>query len=87
MTRRLFITLFVVFAGVALSLSPASPIGEAEATDTPAAVALRYVAEHRQELGLAEADLVDVVVTDAYTSGHTGVSHVYLRQRFRGVEV
>src|SRR5687767_6904865 len=87
MTRRLLITGFAI-ALVAVSLSSTTRVSEAVVSNIPAAqIALRYVADHRAELGLSEADLADVVVTDAYTSDHTGVSHVYLRQRFQGIEV
>ncbi|MGH9904192.1 MAG: M36 family metallopeptidase [Pyrinomonadaceae bacterium] len=88
MTKRLFIACIAAFAAAALSFSSATPVSDAEASNIPAAqIALAYVAAHREELGLTQADLADVVVTDAYTSDHTGVSHVYLRQRFQGIEV
>lgn len=53
----------------------------------PLAIVLRYLRKHRQELGLTAADIADVVVTDRYVSAHTGVTHLYLRQRYNGVEV
>ena len=88
MIRPLLIICFVALAAAALFFTGATPTGDAGAQNAPAAqVALRYVVEHRQELGLTQADVADIAVTDAYTSGHTGVSHVYLRQRYQGVEV
>ena len=88
MTKRIFLAFFAAFVAVTLSFSPAIPVMDAEAPNSPATqVALRYVAEHREELGLTQADVADVAITDAYTSDHTGVSHVYLRQRFQGIEV
>ena len=41
----------------------------------------------RTQLGLTEQDLADPLVTDAYTDAYNGVSHVYLRQRYQGLEV
>ena len=88
MTRRLFVTCFTALAAAALLLTAGAPVRDAGAANISATeVALRYVAEHREELGLTQADVGDVIVTDAYTSEHNGVSHVYLRQRFQGVEV
>ncbi|MCW5900721.1 MAG: M36 family metallopeptidase [Flavobacteriales bacterium] len=37
--------------------------------------------------GFTEQDLADVVVTDHYTTAHTGVQHTWLRQRWQGIEV
>ena len=88
MTKRLVITCFAAFAAAALLLSSATPVTDAGIPNIPAVqVAIRYVADHREELGLTQADLEDLAVTDAYTSDHTGVSHVYLRQRYKGIEV
>lgn len=38
-------------------------------------------------MGLEEADIADVVVTDIYSSEHNGVTHVYLQQRHNGIGV
>jgi len=53
----------------------------------PLAIALKYLRKHRQELGLSAADIADLTVTDRYVSPHTGVTHLYLRQRYNGIEV
>ncbi|MFN9324293.1 MAG: hypothetical protein ACK6A5_02765, partial [Flavobacteriales bacterium] len=37
--------------------------------------------------GFLEQDLVDLVEKDNYTTKHNGVQHVYLRQRWQGIEV
>ena len=50
-------------------------------------VALEHLANHRGDYGLTRGDVTDALVTDAYRSEHSGVTHVYLRQRLRGVEV
>ena len=49
--------------------------------------ALDYVSDHRQELGLTGSDLKDVAVSDAVFSKHNGVTHVYLQQRHKGIDV
>ena len=50
-------------------------------------LALGYVRGDAQQLGVTGADLGDLVVTDRYVSRHTGVTHVYLRQRLHGIDV
>jgi hypothetical protein len=50
-------------------------------------IALAYLRSQRGAMGLRAADLADVVVTDRYTDAHNGVTHIYLRQRYRGIEV
>ena len=55
--------------------------------DDPLEIALRYLNEHRVELGLTEDDLTDIVVRDRYITAHNGVTHLYLRQRFNGIEL
>ena len=62
------------------------PAGAAEKGEA-LAVALDYLETHRDALGLADGDLADVVVSDSYTSRHTGTRHVYLQQRFAGIEI
>jgi hypothetical protein len=41
----------------------------------------------RASLGLSRSDIAGAVVTDRYTDRDTGVTHVYLRQRYRGLDV
>ena len=53
----------------------------------PTDIALAYLRGHRQELGLTEADLQDVIVTSTSTSAYSGVTHVYLRQRYQSIDV
>lgn len=50
-------------------------------------VALRYLRQNRNRLGLTGSDIADIAVTDQYVSEHTGVTHIYLRQRINGIEV
>jgi hypothetical protein len=44
-------------------------------------------ADVRSAFGLAPADVDELEITDSYTSAHNGVSHVYLRQQHRGLDV
>ncbi len=53
----------------------------------PLEIALAYIQDHKGDLNLTAADLSDYAVTDQYTSKHNGVTHIYLRQRYQGIEV
>ena len=53
----------------------------------PLDIALAYIRQTHANRGLGEADLADLVVTDRYTTKHNGVTHIYLRQRYAGIEV
>jgi extracellular elastinolytic metalloproteinase len=49
--------------------------------------ALAYLRAQASALGVTPEDLSDLVVTSETPSQHTGVTHVYVRQRFRGIEI
>jgi extracellular elastinolytic metalloproteinase len=53
----------------------------------PLDIAIKYLRQNAHLLGLTGADLNDLTVTDLYTSEHNGVTHIYMRQRFKGIEV
>jgi len=53
----------------------------------PVEIARAYVARHAADFGLTTADVADVIVVSSVRSQHSGVTHVYLRQRYKGVEV
>ena len=55
----------------------------ADATDA----ALSYVQNHKKELGVTGSDLAEIAVSNTVVSRHTGVTHVYLQQRHRGIDV
>ncbi len=66
--------------------SPARPL------TTPAAGraldrARHFVRDEAPRLGLSAAQVDDLLVTGESKSAHTGVSHVFLRQRLEGLEV
>ncbi|WP_018478560.1 T9SS-dependent M36 family metallopeptidase [Pontibacter roseus] len=50
-------------------------------------VALRHIDQNKTTYKLNASDLSDYVVTDQYVSKNNGVTHIYLRQRFQGIEV
>lgn len=49
--------------------------------------ALAHVRARPAELGVTPADVEDVVVSSETTSEASGVTHVYLLQRYRGIEI
>ena len=94
-------TVLVLLAGLPVAATPA-PAGQAApaaSQDAPGAfltgpnqgdaldIALAYLQQASENLGLAAGDLADLAVTDRYTTRHNGVTHVYLRQRLGGIEV
>ncbi len=85
---------FVVCALLVMSTAPVGAAGEGPIrfltgpqTGDAYDLALAYFTEHRAELGLAAADLDDMVVSDNYVTRHNGTTHIYLKQRFEGIEV
>ncbi|HEY3176922.1 MAG TPA: M36 family metallopeptidase [Candidatus Polarisedimenticolia bacterium] len=53
----------------------------------PVDIAQGYVRNNRAALGLTEADLRDIVIRDRYRTEHNGVTHIYIAQTLRGIEV
>lgn len=53
----------------------------------PLSIALEYIQKNKGTLGLSDGDMADLIVTRQYRSQHNGVTHIYLRQRFAGIEV
>jgi hypothetical protein len=66
-----------------VGLAGAVAAGQGSAGDQ----ALQYLRENRQAFGLTGSDVNDVVVSSTVVSSHNGVTHVYLQQRYRGIEV
>jgi len=69
-------------AGIVLALAMPALAGSA-AVDA----ALAYVEQNRQRLGLVGSDVDEVAVSAEVASAHNRVTHVYLQQRHRGIEV
>ena len=54
----------------------------------PLDIAMQYIRREALQAGLySRTDLSDLVVKNQYTSSHNGVTHIYLRQRLKGIEV
>jgi uncharacterized repeat protein (TIGR01451 family) len=84
--------LLMLFLSLATASSQAPDLSPARyltgpSDGQPLAIALAYLRRNHQALGLTERDVADLVVTDQYTSSHNGVTHIYLGQRFGGIEV
>ncbi len=79
--------------GVAVLVTGALPVKEAAGQERrgrgedPVDVALRFVQENPEELGVTSADVQDLVITSEYSSSHNDVTHVAVNQRLDGVEV
>ncbi|MEZ4852563.1 MAG: hypothetical protein R3B93_29080 [Bacteroidia bacterium] len=70
-------SLVIIFLFISLY---AYPQGHIEA-------AKKYLDKHITKWQLQPSDIQDLVVTDAYQSAHNGAYHVYLGQRFKGIEI
>ncbi|NNC94128.1 MAG: metalloprotease, partial [Chitinophagales bacterium] len=46
-----------------------------------------YISVNSEVLGVNKTDYADWIVTDQYISRHNQVTHVYIRQKFNGIEV
>ncbi|TLZ59537.1 MAG: metalloprotease [Methanobacteriota archaeon] len=74
---------------IVLSAMAIGTVDRAAASDLRAAseIAREYVKGHVQQLGLAASDITEVVLSSEVVSRDTGITHVYLEQRYRGIEV
>ncbi|MFZ1256612.1 MAG: hypothetical protein WAR77_09665, partial [Saprospiraceae bacterium] len=50
-------------------------------------LALRSIESNSERLGLSKVDISDLAVSDIYSSDHNGVTHIYLIQRYKGIEI
>lgn len=57
------------------------------ASGDPLEIALAFLDSHQQELGLKKGDLDSPFVTDQYTDGDTGLTHIYLAQQLDGLPI
>lgn len=73
--------------GAAIALGLSIFAAAAQAQSDPAAIALRFVEQKAPQFGLTGADVGEIRVRNVVPAGGTGVSHVYLQQRYRGIEV
>jgi len=54
---------------------------------TPETLAKKYLEDTKEEYNLSEEDLSDWTITDEYVGRNSGVHHIYLRQRYQGIEI
>lgn len=66
---------------------PRTAPAQAATDDAMLTRARQYLRDQRTRWGLTEADLADLIVTDRYVTQHNGVTHLYLRQRYQGIEL
>src|SRR3954447_1454178 len=55
--------------------------------DNPVGAATAYLQAHGQDKGLTAADIGALVVSSSYTDSYNGIAHVYLQQRYNGIDV
>ena len=78
----------VLAALLALALVPgAGSAPDNGAGGEPLDIALSYLSENAAAVGVTPADVDDLFVTSITRSKHSGVTHVNLNQRYRGLEV
>lgn len=53
----------------------------------PLQLALEHLSTNKEKYNLSNADISDYSVTDQYVSKNSGITHIYLRQRHKGIEV
>ena len=85
---RILSTAFVLVMALS-ALATLGMTGGVAATDlkSPTEVAREFVQSHLAEIGLVASDIDEIMVSNEVISRHTGVTHVYLQQRYRGVDV
>lgn len=76
--------LLITFSVISLAAAaqPYTPM-EAAALDRAHA----HVSSSLEAYGLSSADVAELRVSDLYTSSHNGVTHVYLQQQHRGLDI
>ena len=74
-------------AVTALIAAPAVAAGGSSSDRDPVEVALEDIRSNPGKYGVTAADVDELLVTDAYTSRHNAVCHVYVRQAVGGTPV
>src|SRR5262245_19516534 len=85
-SRSVYIVVLAVAIGWLATVTPTFAVTALPSAEAKR-LALDYLRASAGTFGLTADDIADVVIGDIYSSDHTGVTHVYLRQRYRGVEV
>ena len=50
-------------------------------------LAKQHLQQHKSEWGLSEQDIADIKLDYAYQSEHNGVTHIYFKQQYTGIEI
>ena len=74
------------FTYLILSLLLIPILGQSQ-TDLKKEIAIKYVQENAEELGLKSADVEDMLITDVVFHKHSGVTSVYLTQTHNGIPI
>ena len=53
----------------------------------PLEIATEYLKGNATKLGLTEKDFDNIKITDLYTDSDSGITHIYLRELYNGIEV
>ncbi len=53
----------------------------------PLDIALDYLRKNYADWGLSKEDIADFVISDYFRSEKTGITHIYLQQRLKGIEI
>jgi len=77
----------LVLAAVLALASSAPATGAGASTSDAVSTALAHLEASPSSVGATSADVRDLVVTSAYTSKHSGVTHVNVNQAYDGLEV
>jgi extracellular elastinolytic metalloproteinase len=79
-------TLFTNRRGILLTFLSLFICCAAYAQD-PLQLALEHLSANKEKYNLSSADISDYSITDQYVSKNSGITHIYLRQRHKGIEV
>lgn len=72
-----------IWLGIFVFLFTASSL----TAQSPVQIALNHLQNRASSYELTPQDVADMIVTDNYTSRLNGVSHIYLRQAYRGIGI
>ncbi len=74
------------FTYLILSLMLLPIFGQSQ-SDAKREMAIKYVQENAAELGLTEADIENMLITDVVYHQHSGATSVYLQQTYQGIPI
>jgi extracellular elastinolytic metalloproteinase len=74
-------------AGLAAALALTLVTASAGAAGSAADAAREYVDKNKRAFGLTGSDVGEIEISSVVPSGHNGITHVYLQQQYRGIDV